>query len=106
MSDRLAAARDYVAKKPNDRFGLYALAMELRKARIWGECFSAFDALLAAHPDYGAAYYHYGVAKRESGDFPGAREVLERGLAACTRSNDPKTMAEIQSAIEDIDLLS
>ena len=106
MSDRLTAARDYVAKKPTDRFGLYALAMELRKAKRWAECFPAFDALVAQHPDYGAGYYHYGAAKRESGDFDGARRVLERGLEACARSGDKHTASEIQGAIEDIDLLS
>jgi hypothetical protein len=47
MADRLSAARDYVAKKPTDRFGLYTLAMELRKVQAWEECFATFDRLLA-----------------------------------------------------------
>lgn len=105
MTDRLTAARDYVAKKPTDRFGLYALAMELRKTRAWPECFEVWARLVQHHPDYGAAWYHYGVATRESGDFDGARRILRQGLEACARSGDGKTAAEIQAAIEDIELL-
>ena len=105
MSDRLTAARDYVAKKPTDRFGLYALAMELRKVRAWDECFGAFDALLRHHPDYGAGWYHFGMAKKESGDRAGCVAALNHGLAACARSGDTKTRAEIQGVLDELELL-
>lgn len=105
MADRLAAARDYVAKKPTDRFGLYALAMELRKARAWDECFQAFGALLQHHPDYGAGWYHLAMAKKESGDRPGCEDALNKGLAACARSGDTKTRAEIQGVLDELELL-
>jgi hypothetical protein len=104
MADRLAAARDYVAKKPTDRFGLYALAMELRKTRAWAECFTAFDTLLAHHPDYGAGWYHYGMAKKESGDRAGCTTTLTQGLAACVRSGDTKTRAEIQGVLDELEM--
>lgn len=102
MSDRLEAARAHVARKPTDRFGLYALAMELRKLRDWSACFAAFDNLLQVHPDYGAGYYHYAMARKESGDRAGCIEVLERGLEACRRSRDGHTASEIESALEEI----
>jgi hypothetical protein len=95
----LNAAREYVARKPADRFGLYALAMELRRARAWAECFSTFEALLLHHPGYGAAYYHFGMARKESGDPAGARALWTRGLDA-TRGTDSKTYAELESALE------
>ena len=97
MNERLAASRAYVEKKPTDKFGLYTLAMELRKEADWPACFVAFDTLIAHHPDYGAAFYHYAVAVRASGDREGALGVLERGRAACARSGDGKTAAEIDS---------
>lgn len=103
MSDRLAAARDYVAKKPNDRFGLYALAMELRKASAWDESFAAFERLLVAHPDYGAGWYHFAMARKESGDRPGAVDALKKGLEACKRSGDGKTRAEIEEALDELE---
>ncbi len=102
MSDRLAAARAYVERKPTDRFGLYALAMELRKARDWEACFAAFDNLLVVHPDYGTGFYHYAMARKESGDREGCIAVLERGLAACARSKDAHTEAEIESALDEM----
>ncbi len=101
MSDRLAAARAYVANKPTDRFGLYALAMELRKTREWPDCFTAFDNLLSHHPQNGAGYYHYGMAKKESGDVEGARKVWEAGVAACT-GRDAHAVAEITEALESL----
>lgn len=101
MSERLAAARAYVEKKPTDRFGLYALAMELRKARAWEECLETFDRLLAHHPTYGAGFYHYAMAVRESGDRERAVAILQRGLAV-TRDADPKTYAEIVSALDEL----
>jgi tetratricopeptide (TPR) repeat protein len=103
LSDRLAAARDYVAKKPTDRFGLYALARELRKARAFDESFAAFETLLVHHPDYGAAFFHYGMTKKEAGDRPGAIAILKKGLDACKRSNDGKTRAEIEGAIDELE---
>jgi predicted Zn-dependent protease len=105
MSDRLAAARDYVQKKPTDRFGLYALAMELRKVRAWDECFTTFGALLQHHPDYGAGWYHYAMARKESGDRAGCVAALNAGLGACQRSGDTKTRAEIQGVLDELELL-
>ena len=102
MSDRLTSARDYVAKKPTDRFGLYALAMELRKLRTWDECFATFDTLLTHHANYGAAYFHYGMARRESGDRDGAKSTWEAGLEK-VRSTDSKTAAELQGALDDLE---
>jgi len=103
MNERLAAARAAVARKPTDRFGLYALGMELRKERAWEESFAAFDTLLQHHPDYGSGYYHYAMAKKESGDRAGCIEVLRRGLGACDRSRDGKTRAEIEGVLDELE---
>lgn len=102
MIDRLAAARDYVAKKPTDRFGLYALAMELRKLSAWAECFSTFDTLLGHHPQNGPAWYHYGMAKKEAGDRVGARAVWVQGLAL-VGATDGKSAREIEEALHGLD---
>jgi len=101
LSDRLAAARAYVEKKPTDRFGLYTLAMELRKAKEWEACFATFDTLLQHHPAYGPGFYHYGMARRESGDRAGCVDVLKRGHAA-TESTDAHTHAEIESVLDEM----
>lgn len=98
MIDRLAVARDYVAKKPTDRFGLYTLAMELRKAAAWAECFSTFETLLGLYPQNGPGWYHYGMSRKESGDREGALAVWRRGLSA-VGSADPKATREIEEAL-------
>lgn len=96
MADRLSAARDYVAKKPTDRFGLYTLAMELRKVQSWEDCFAVFDRLLELYPENGPGYYHYAKAKQESDDLKGALALIERGIASTTKSGDGKTLAELK----------
>ena len=102
MSDRLAFVRDYVAKKPADRFGLYTLGMELRKVKEWPECFATFETLLGPHAGNGPGDYAYGMAKKESGDRPGAAVVWRRGLDAIGNT-DPKTHAELEEAIEGVE---
>lgn len=102
MDSRLAAARAYVARKPADRFGLYTLALELKKISAWEECFATFAELLRHHPGYGPGHYQLGVARRESGDVPGARAALERGRAALAGGADGKTLAEIEELLEEL----
>lgn len=102
MSDRLAAVRDYLTKKPDDRFALYSLGMELRKRGEWAECFATFERIIELFPTYGAGYYAYGAARRESGDADGARAAWNRGLVALGAS-DPHTRSELTSALQALD---
>lgn len=99
MADRIQMARAYVASKPTDRFGLYTLAMELRKVQAWEECFGTFERLLSVYPDYGPAFYHFAMARKESGDRAGAATLARAGLAATLRSNDAKTHNELKDLI-------
>ncbi len=101
MADRLLAARAWVAQKPTDRFGLYALAMELRGPGSWSECFEVFDRLLASHPNYAVGYYHYAVSRRRAGDRAGALSLIDRGLAVAQK--DPKTSAELQDLKNELE---
>lgn len=103
VNPRLDAARAYVQKRPEDRFGLYTLAMELRKEKAWDECFGTFQRLLELNAGYGPGWYHYGMATRESGDTAGALAILKRGLAATAASGDTHAHAEIESAIEEME---
>jgi hypothetical protein len=100
-TSRLQAAQAYVLKKPEDRFGLYTLAMELRKVKDWAACFSTFQRLLELNPGYGAGWYHYGMSTRESGDRAGCITILRSGLTATERSGDTHSHAEIQSALDE-----
>lgn len=102
MSDRLKAAQDYVARKPTDRFGLYALAMELRKGKQWEDCYRAFETLLQHHPDYGAGWYHFAMSRKEGGDRAGCIELLRKGMEVTQRTKDTKTHAELESALDEL----
>ncbi len=103
VNPRLAAARAELARKPNDRFALYCVAMELRKDGDLSASVEAFEVLLAAHPDFGAGYYHLGVTLRMAEQTPRAREVLATGRQACLRSGDGKTLGEIDGLLASFD---
>lgn len=102
MADRLAFVRDYLTKKPQDRFALYSLGMELRKVAQWEECYATFEELARLFPTYGAGWYAHGASRREAGDRAGARAVWSRGLAAIG-TTDPHTRGEIEAALDALD---
>lgn len=91
--------RGFVAQRPQDPFPRYALALEHKNAgdaaAAWGE----FEALLARHPDYTAAYLHAGGVLVDLGRVDAARVVFERGLEACARRGDGHAAAELQGAL-------
>ena len=58
--------------------------------------------LLGHHPDYGAGWYHYAMARKESGDRAGCIAALQAGLGAAARSGDSHAKAEIQSALDEL----
>lgn len=102
MSDRLAVARDYVAKKPTDRFGLYTLAMEYRKVKDYTQSVATFRTLLEHHPLYGAGWYHLAMTLKESGDRAACVAALKQGLDATEKSKDAKTQAEIEGVLDEL----
>ena len=61
---------------------------------------SEFRALIAAHPDYSAAYYHGGQTLERLGKLDDARALYREGIEATTRKGDWHTRDEIQAALD------
>ena len=98
--------RSFLESRPTDRFGLYALALELRKAGCDDEALTVFDRLLEHHPRSGAGHYQRGLLLLEGGDVEKARRAWQEGLAALADSDDPearRSSAEIHGALRDLD---
>jgi len=97
---RLEILKSMVEQNPADSFARYGLAMEYRNAGDLAAAVAEFRALLAAHPDYSAAYYHGGQTLERLGLAEEARELYRRGIEATTRKGDFHTRDEIQAALD------
>ena len=89
-----------VAQQPGDSFLRYGLAMEYKNSGDLEGAISEFRALLAANPDYSAAYFHGGQTLERLGHLDEARELYRAGIEATTRKKDWHTRDEIQAALD------
>ena len=97
---RLETLKSMVEQNPADSFARYGLAMEYRNAGDLAAAMAEFRTLLAAHPDYSAAYFHGGQTLERLGQQAEARELYTQGLEATTRKGDLHTRDEIQAALD------
>ncbi len=98
-TNRLEILRQMIAQDPKNAFARYGLAMEYSKAGQLDEAVSEFKTLLENDQSYVAAYYHGGQALEKLGLIDDARELYEKGIAACQRTGDAHTRSEIEAAL-------
>ena len=104
--DRIATYQSYLEDKPDDRFAMYSLALELKRVGRLEEAERAFDALLSLHPTSGAGHYQLGLMYEEADREEDARVAWERGLAAlegCTDERSRGSVREIEAALDLLD---
>ena len=102
--DRLAALRSMLDQDPRNAFARYGIAMEHVNRGDHAHAMEEFQTLLAADPDYVAAYYHAGRALEKLGRIDDAREMYEQGIAAARRKGDQHTLSELQAALDMVGL--
>ncbi len=89
-----------VAQNPADSFIRYGLAMEYARTGGFAQAVEEFQALLAANPQYAAAYYQAGQALERLGRPDEARAMYQKGIDVTTRNGDLHTRGEIQAALD------
>ena len=89
---------------PRNAFLRYGLATEYANTGDLEQAAIEFRELLAASPDYAAAYFHGGRTLEKLGRLEEAREVYEKGIAETTRSGDGHTRSELQAALDMLGL--
>ena len=97
---RLEILKSMVEQNPSDSFARYGLAMEYRNSGDLTAAISEFRSLIAAHPDYPAAYFHGGQTLERLSLADQAREMYQQGIEASTRKGDLHTRDEIQAALD------
>jgi tetratricopeptide (TPR) repeat protein len=99
---RIDALLAFIAQKPNDPFPRYALALEYKNGGRLDDAWKTFEALMAAQPDYTAAYLHAGNTLVALGRKADAGDVYRRGIEVCQRRGDTHARGELEGALETL----
>jgi tetratricopeptide (TPR) repeat protein len=98
-ASRIEKLRGFVEARPDDPFPRYALALEFKNAGDLGQAWQVFEALLAAHPGYSAAYLHAGNTLLGLGRAAQARDVWRQGVQVCLSNGDAHARSELEGAL-------
>jgi len=101
--DRVAALKQILEQNPNDAFARYGLAMEYSRSGDVGAALAEFKTLLAAHPDYVAAYQMAGQMLAAAERLEEARDYLQQGVTAAQKAGNAHARSEMQALLDEIE---
>jgi predicted Zn-dependent protease len=93
---------EMLAEEPNDAFLRYGLAMEFASAGDTTEALNQFRILVAATPDYVAAYHQAGQILIRIGDPVQARQMLTTGIAEARRQGNQHAAEEMLGLLDTL----
>jgi predicted Zn-dependent protease len=93
---------DFVARRPDDAFSRYGLAMECMSAGDVGAASEHFRALLERNADYVPAYLMYAQLLMREAQPQEARRVLFSGIAAATKKGDQHARSEMEGFLTQL----
>jgi predicted Zn-dependent protease len=106
MSEQKKTRREllegFVAKKPDDAFSRYGLAMECMNSGDSAAADQHFRALLERNADYIPAYLMYGQLLARENRAPEARQVLTNGIAAASKAGNQHARSEMETLLNDL----
>jgi thioredoxin-like negative regulator of GroEL len=93
---------DFVAKKPDDAFSRYGLAMECMNSGDAAAADTHFHALLERNADYIPAYLMYAQLLARESRTVEAKLVLSNGIVAATKARNDHARSEMETLLNDI----
>jgi predicted Zn-dependent protease len=93
---------EFVAKKPDDAFSRYGLAMECMNSGDPSAADVHFRALVDRNPDYIPTYLMYGQLLARESRTDEAKQVLSNGIAAATKKNDDHARSEMETLLGEL----
>jgi cytochrome c-type biogenesis protein CcmH/NrfG len=93
---------EFVAKKPDDAFSRYGLAMECMNSGDAAAAIQNFQALLTHHADYVPAYLMYGQLLVRESRPDEAKQVLSNGIAAATKAGNQHARSELEALLTEL----
>jgi Tfp pilus assembly protein PilF len=91
-----------VAKKPDDAFSRYGLAMECMNGGDTGAADGHFRELLSRNADYVPAYLMYAQMLSRESRADEARTVLSTGMAAADKKGDQHARSEMETLLSEL----
>ena len=92
----------FVAKKPDDAFSRYGLAMECMNSGDPSSADSHFRVLLDRNADYIPAYLMYAQLLARESRNDEARQVLSKGIAAAAKKGDEHARSEMETLLGEL----
>lgn len=99
---RRTVLEEFVAKKPDDAFARYGLAMECMNSGDARAADEQFRALLQGNADYVPAYLMYAQLLVRESRGEEARKVLSSGMSAADRKGDQHARSEMEALLIQI----
>ena len=93
---------EFVAKKPDDAFSRYGLAMECMNSGDPSAADVQFRALIDRHADYIPAYLMYGQFLARESRSDEAKQILSNGIAAAAQKGDAHARSEMESFLAEL----
>jgi thioredoxin-like negative regulator of GroEL len=93
---------EFVAKKPDDAFSRYGLAMECMNGGDTGAADGHFRELLTRNADYVPAYLMYAQMLSRESRADEARTVLSTGMAAADKKGDQHARSEMETLLNEL----
>jgi thioredoxin-like negative regulator of GroEL len=93
---------EFVAKKPDDAFSRYGLAMECMNSGDPQSADQHFRALLQHNQEYVPAYLMYAQMLVRESRPQEARAVLSSGMAAADKKGDQHARSEMEALLSEI----
>jgi cytochrome c-type biogenesis protein CcmH/NrfG len=93
---------EFVAKKPDDTFSRYGLAMECMNSGDPAAAGAHFRALLERNADYIPAYLMYGQLLARESRAGEARQILSIGIAAAAKKGEQHARSEMEALLNEL----
>jgi tetratricopeptide (TPR) repeat protein len=102
LMDRLQMLTDLLAQDPNNQLARYGLAMEYSGQGNLDGAVAEFNKLLAINPDYANAYFMAAQALAKGERKEEARNFLQKGIAAASRTGNAHAQSEMQGFLDEL----
>ena len=99
---RRQTLEEFVAKKPDDAFSRYGLAMECMNSGDSSAADLHFRALLGRNRDYIPAYLMYGQLLARESRTDEAKQILSSGIAAAAKKGDQHARSEMEALLTEL----
>ena len=93
---------EFVARKPDDAFSRYGLAMECMNGGDPAAADTHFHALLERNPDYIPAYLMYAQLLARESRPAEAKGILSTGITAAAKKGDQHAASEMETLLNEL----